>query len=176
MMDTNCPWTVDEALAIAAGVREYGLYWFEEPVWPPEDYPGLARVRRECGIPLSAGENAATYTEFVAMFDAGAVDYAQPSVTKIGGVSEMMRIAKLARDRGVTLVPHSPYFGPGLLATLHIAATFEHESMIEYSFADLGANPLAGANEVVNGRIQLPQGPGLGRDPDPEVLARYRVP
>ena len=48
--------------------------------------------------------------------------------------------------------------------------------MIEYSFADLGANPLAGANEVVNGRIQLPQGPGLGRDPDPEVVARYRVP
>ena len=176
MMDTNCPWTVAEAIGIAAQVREYDLFWFEEPVWPPEDYAGLARVRRECGIAVSAGENAVSYTDFQAMFDAGAVDYAQPSVTKIGGVTEMMRIAGLARDRGVKLVPHSPYFGPGLLATLHMAAAFEHESMIEYSFADLGANPLGDAIAVRDGRIALPRGPGLGRDPDPDIVARYRVP
>jgi D-galactarolactone cycloisomerase len=57
-----------------------------------------------------------------------------------------------------------------------MAAVFEQESMIEYSFADLGANPLGDAIEVKNGRIALPRGPGLGRDPDPEVVARYRVP
>ena len=176
MMDTNCPWTADEALAIAARVREYDLYWFEEPVWPPEDYLALARVRRECGIAVSAGENAVSLTDFRAMFDAGAVDYAQPSVTKIGGVTEMMRIAALAKERGVTLVPHSPYFGPGLLATLHMAAAFEHETMIEYSYCDLGANPLGDAIAVTNGRIALPRGSGLGRDPDPAVLERYRVP
>jgi len=88
----------------------------------------------------------------------------------------MMRIAGLARDRSVKLVPHSPYFGPGLLATLHMAAAFEHESMIEYSFADLGANPLGDAIAVRDGRIALPRGPGLGRDPDPDIVARYRVP
>jgi len=175
MMDTNCPWTVAEALAIADQVREYDLFWFEEPVWPPEDYRGLARIKRECGIAVSAGENAVSCMDFVTMFDAGAVDYAQPSVTKIGGVSEMMRIATLARERGVALVPHSPYFGPGLLATLHMSAAFEHESMIEYSFVDLGANPLGESIEVKNGRIVLPRGPGLGRDPDPEIVERYRV-
>jgi D-galactarolactone cycloisomerase len=175
MMDTNCPWTVAEAIAMAAKVREYDLYWFEEPVWPPEDFAGLARVRRECGIAVSAGENAVSLTDFQFMFDAGAVDYAQPSVTKIGGVTEMMRVAELARERGVTLVPHSPYFGPGLLATLHMAAAFAHETMIEYSYTDLGANPLGDAIAVKNGRIALPAGPGLGRDPDPAVLERYRV-
>jgi L-alanine-DL-glutamate epimerase-like enolase superfamily enzyme len=176
MMDTNCPWTADEALAVAGKVREYDLYWYEEPVWPPEDYLALARVRRQCGIAVSAGENAVSLTDFRAMFDAGAVDYAQPSVTKIGGVTEMMHIAALAKERGVTLVPHSPYFGPGLLATLHMSAAFEHEAMIEYSYCDLGANPLGDAIAVTNGRIALPRGAGLGRDPDPEVLARYRVP
>jgi L-alanine-DL-glutamate epimerase-like enolase superfamily enzyme len=176
MMDANCPWTAAEAIEVAAQVREYDLFWFEEPVWPPEDYPALVRVRRECGIAVSAGENAVSYADFQAMFDACAVDYAQPSVTKIGGVSEMMRIAGLARERGVALVPHSPYFGPGLLATLHMAAAFEHESMIEYSFADLGANPLGDAIAVKNGRIALPGGAGLGRDPDPDLVARYRVP
>ena len=57
-----------------------------------------------------------------------------------------------------------------------MAAAFEHEAMIEYSFADLGANPLGAAIEVKNGRMALPRGPGLGRDPDPEIVTRYRVP
>ena len=175
MMDTNCPWTPAEAVAIAGQVREYDLYWFEEPVWPPEDYTGLARVRRECGIAVSAGENAASIVDFKVMFDAGAVDYAQPSVTKIGGVTEMMKIAHLARERGVTLVPHSPYFGPGLLATLQMAAAFEHATMIEHSYCDLGAQPFGDAIALKDGHIALPGGPGLGCDPDPVVLERYRV-
>jgi L-alanine-DL-glutamate epimerase-like enolase superfamily enzyme len=175
MMDTNCPWTADEALAIAAQVRAHDLHWLEEPVWPPEDYPALARVRKAAGIAVAAGENAVSVADFRAMFDAEAVDYAQPSVTKIGGITEMLRVAALARERGVTLAPHSPYFGPGLLATIHIAAALEAESMIEYSYCDLGASPLGDAIRVVNGEIAVPGGPGLGRDPDPEVLARYQV-
>ncbi len=175
MMDTNCPWTVDEALAIADGVRRYDLHWLEEPVWPPEDFAGLAEVRRRSGIPISAGENVMSLKNFEQLFDAGAVDVAQPSVTKIGGVSEMMRVAQLARSRGVRLVPHSPYFGPGLLATLHIAATFEHDTMIEVSFVELGASPLGDAVAVSHGMIAVPQGPGLGRDPDLHVVAKYRV-
>jgi D-galactarolactone cycloisomerase len=103
------------------------------------------------------------------------VDVAQPSVTKIGGISEMMRIARLAVERGVTLVPHSPYFGPGLLASIHMAATFERETMIEYSFVELGASPLGDAIAVVDGCVKVPTGPGLGRDPDAEMIARYKV-
>jgi L-alanine-DL-glutamate epimerase-like enolase superfamily enzyme len=175
MMDTNCPWTADEALAIAEAVRPYDLHWLEEPIWPPEDFAALAEVRLRCDIPISAGENAMSLKHFEQMFDAGAVDVAQPSVTKIGGVSEMMRIAALARERGVELVPHSPYFGPGLLATLHMAAAFEHEAMIEVSFVELGASPLGEAVKTHDGSIAVPQGPGLGCVPDPEVLARYRL-
>ena len=175
MMDTNCPWTVDEALAVAKQVKPYDLLWLEEPVYPPEDFKSLARVRREGGIAISAGENAMSPMDFRAMFEAGAVDYAQPSVTKIGGISEMMRIYKLAVEHGVTLVPHSPYFGPGLLASIHMAATFERETMVEYSFVELGANPLGDAIAVADGRMMVPTGPGLGRDPDAEMLARYKV-
>jgi L-alanine-DL-glutamate epimerase-like enolase superfamily enzyme len=175
MMDTNCPWTPDEALAIADRVREYDLFWFEEPVWPPEDFRGLARVRRQGRIPVAAGENVMSAVDFEALFEAGAVDYAQPSVTKIGGVTELVRIARAAAARSVKLVPHSPYFGPGLLATLHVAATLNFETMIEYSYCDLGANPLGNAIAVANGKIAVPMGPGLGRDPDPAVLAQYAV-
>ena len=175
MMDTNCPWTVDEALAVAKAVKPYDLMWLEEPIYPPEDFKALARVRREGGIAVSAGENAMSPTDFRAMFEAGAVDYAQPSVTKIGGISEMMRIYRLALTHGVTLVPHSPYFGPGLLASIHMAASFERETMVEYSFIELGANPLGDAIAVVDGRIAVPTAPGLGRDPDADMIACYRA-
>jgi D-galactarolactone cycloisomerase len=174
-MDTNCPWTVAEAIAMAKQLQPYALTWFEEPVFPPEDFAGLARVRKEGGLPIAAGENVMSTMYFEQLFDAEAVDFAQPSVTKIGGVSEMMRIVQLARDRKVTLVPHSPYFGPGLLATVQIAAAMAAETMIEYSFAELGANPLGEAIETQAGYIAVPTGPGLGRDPDPAVVAQYRV-
>ena len=45
MVDTNCPWSVDEALAMVEALRRFDLHWLEEPVWPPEDLAGLAEVR-----------------------------------------------------------------------------------------------------------------------------------
>ena len=175
MMDVNCPWTVPQALSIAEQVKPYDLLWFEEPVWPPEDFAGLAEVRKHCGIPLAAGENNMSALHFAQMMQAGAVDYAQPSVIKVGGVTEFMKVVKLTAEHQVTLMPHSPYFGPGLLASIHMTATLVQETMIEYSFADLGANPLGDAIIPRNGRIEVPRGPGLGRDPDMEVVERYRV-
>lgn len=175
MMDTNCPWTVGDALEIAAAVRPYDLYWFEEPVFPPEDHAALTKLRSRAGIRIAAGENATSVKNFEQMFNAGAVDFAQPSVTKIDGVGALVEVARLARSRDVALAPHSPYFGPGLLATVQIAAALDDECLVEYSFADLGASPLGDAIAVVDGRIAVPNGPGLGRDPDPAVIARYAV-
>jgi L-alanine-DL-glutamate epimerase-like enolase superfamily enzyme len=73
------------------------------------------------------------------------------------------------------MMPHSPYFGPGLLATLHITACQEALTMIEYSFADLGASLFGEAILSTNGQIPVPTGYGLGYDPDPDVIAEYRV-
>lgn len=174
-MDTNCPWTVDQALAIARQLRGHGLTWLEEPIWPPEDYEALARVRREGGIAIAAGENAISMTDFTRMFASGAVDYAQPSVTKIGGVSELARIARLCDQHGVIFQPHSPYFGPGFLATLHVAAVREHAPWIERSYCALHASPMGRWVTPEDGQLRIPDAPGIGVDPDPEVLERYRV-
>ena len=95
MVDTNCPWSVDEAIAMAQALRPFDMYWLEEPVWPPEDHAGLAKVRA-AGAVIAAGENAAGLIEFRRAFELGALDVAQPSVTKIGGISEMRRIIALA--------------------------------------------------------------------------------
>jgi D-galactarolactone cycloisomerase len=174
MVDTNCPWTVTEAREKVAEMRELDIHWLEEPVWPPEDHPGLAQVRAE-GMPISAGENTAGLHDFRSLFEEGAIDVAQPSVTKVGGITEMRKIIALAEAFGVRLVPHCAYFGPGYLASMHIAATLAQDTPLERLFMDLEASPFSPHTEAVDGKVPVPQGPGLGCDPDPAVLERYRT-
>jgi L-alanine-DL-glutamate epimerase-like enolase superfamily enzyme len=175
MLDTNCPWSVTEAIEMARRLAPLGLTWLEEPVWPPENVAGLADVRRRGGVPTAAGENYGTVWDFRRAFEAGALDYAQPSVTKIGGVTELRKVAALAETFGVTVVPHSAYFGPGLLASIHCIAAMATETLVERFYCDFADNPLGDAIHPKNGRIAVPQGPGLGVDPDPALLQRLRA-
>jgi D-galactarolactone cycloisomerase len=172
MLDVNCAWSPAEAAARAGSLSGDGLLWLEEPVWPPEDSAGLAGIRR-FGIPIAAGENTAGSFGFTGLIDAGAIDIAQPSITKIGGVGEMLAVIDLCRARGVTVTPHCPYFGPGFIATLHIVAALVPEALVEVLWLDLEAHPFHDAVTPVGGRLQVPQEPGLGCEPDPAVLARY---
>jgi L-alanine-DL-glutamate epimerase-like enolase superfamily enzyme len=174
MLDTNCPWTVTEAIAMARRFAPLDLHWLEEPVWPPENLAGLAEVRARGGIPTAAGENYGTVWEFRRAFEAGAIDYAQPSVTKIGGVSELRRVMALADTFGVRVVPHSAYFGPGLLASIHCIAAMAAETLVERFYCDFADNPLGEAIHPRQGRIAVPQGPGLGVDPDPRLIEKLR--
>jgi len=175
MVDTNCPWTVGQAIEMARRMRDCDLTWLEEPVFPPGDLSGLAQVRREGGVPIAAGENAAGLHDFRAAFEAGALDVAQPSVIKIGGPSAMLEIAALAKACGVRVVPHNAYFGPGFLASLHVNAAIAPDAPFERLFIDLEASPLHELVVAENGRVRVPDGPGLGRDPDMAVMQRYRL-
>ena len=174
MVDCNCPWTVEQAIVMARLFEPYGLHWLEEPVWPPENHGGLAAVRNRGNIAIAAGENAMA-ADFKSMFEAGAITYAQPSVTKVGGVSEMLKVIALADSFGVEVVPHSAYFGPGLLASLHLTAAMTRETPVERFFCDFDLNPYHDAINPKEGRIAVPQGPGLGVDLDPKVIEQLRV-
>jgi len=174
MLDVNCAWSVPAARQMAKSLEGDGLMWLEEPVFPPEDVHGLAEVRR-CGIPIAAGENVAGVFGFQALMDANAIDIAQPSVTKIGGIGEMLRVIELGRARDVQVTPHCPYFGPGFLASLHIIAALSDKPLVEVLWMDMEANPFDPWVKPVNGRIKVPQAPGLGCDPDPAIVARYRT-
>ena len=173
MLDTNCPWTVEEAIAIGRRLERYGLRWLEEPVWPPEDYAGLARVRAALTTPIACGENEATVFGYRAIIDAGAADIVQPSMTKVGGISEMRKVATLAAAANVTFVPHSFYFGPGLAATLHVAASTPGVPYVEFPPGELVTSLTAEPIRCIAGAVSAPERPGLGADPDPDVLTRF---
>jgi len=173
MLDTNCPWTVEEAIRIGRRLERYDLRWLEEPVWPPEDYAGLARVRAALRIPIACGENEATVFAFRHIIEAGAADIVQPSITKVGGIAEMKKIATLAAVANVTFVPHSFYFGPGLAATLHVVASTPGVPYVEMPPGHLVAPHTAEPIGFKAGAVMVPDRPGLGADPDPDVLTRY---
>jgi L-alanine-DL-glutamate epimerase-like enolase superfamily enzyme len=173
MLDVNCPWSVAEARAIAREIRDRNFHWLEEPVWPPEDYAGLAEVRKE-GIAIACGENVSGLHEFRRLFEHHAVDVVQPSVTKIGGISAFTRVAALAQAFPVRLIPHCFYWGPGYLATAHLAASLPDRTPVETPFITLEKSPHALFNPE-RSTLELPETPGLGFTPDMAVLDAYRL-
>lgn len=175
MLDVNCPWSLADALDMANQLRPYALTWLEEPVWPPEDHTSLAKIRAQCGIPIAAGENAATAHQYQHLIDAGAVDILQPSPAKMGGISELRKVFELSAGTRVRVVPHTFYEGPGLLAGMQLSAALSPDPLVEWRFFDLEARLYGEEIVPTDGQIGLPQGPGLGRDPDPDVIDRYRA-
>jgi L-alanine-DL-glutamate epimerase-like enolase superfamily enzyme len=175
-VDVNCPWTLTEARASAEELKAVRLKWLEEPLWPPENFDGLAELRRTSGVPIAAGENVSTLMEFERLLAAKAVDFVQPSPAKMGGVSELRKVFLLAGVHNVPVMPHSFYDGPGLLAAIHTTAALgTADSMIEWRWFDEEARIFGDALTPKGGRISVPQGPGLGIDPDPDVIRAYRM-
>ena len=175
MVDTNCAWPPDEAVAMAAKLKAYDLAWLEEPVDPVDDYDTMARIRRETGVTVAAGENIGHPGEARYAIERGAFDIFQPSVTKIGGIVAMGKAIAIAQRHGLRVMPHSPYFGPGLIATLHVIAACIPDAMCERFYCELEATPLGDAIAADRGYMRVPQGAGLGIDIDEGVIARYRV-
>jgi D-galactarolactone cycloisomerase len=173
LLDVNCEWSVPDAIAVGRRLAPLGLEWFEEPVFPPEDALGLRSVGQSTGIRIAAGENCCFATQFAALLDG--IQYAQPSVTKVGGITEFLKVAALVRERGVKLAPHSPYFGPGALATLHLLAALTDEARFEYFYLWADATLYGSILQPQNGALAVPGAPGLGADPDPAVIRRYRA-
>lgn len=176
MLDVNCPWSVREALDMARTLRPFNLRWLEEPVWPPENYSGLARVRQEGGIPIAAGENASTLMDFQHLLKAGAVDFIQPSPTKMGGLTELSKVFAMANGHNTTVRIHTFYDGPGLLAVVHANAALGGPSaMVEWRYFELEALLYGDAVIPKNGAMAVPQGPGLGLEPSADVIREYRL-
>ncbi|MEK9672989.1 MAG: mandelate racemase/muconate lactonizing enzyme family protein [Rhodospirillaceae bacterium] len=183
-LDVNCPWTVEEACQVARDLKAYenrrgGFLWLEEPVWPPEDFDGSARVRQE-GTAISGGENIASTVEFKRAIEAGAFDIVQPSVSKMGGVSCMKDVFPLCREANLRCMPHSFYWGPGYVASAHILAAQEGQGAdapdwVETGFITFEENP-HDLMDPMNPKLVLKADrPGLGFEPRPVLFDKFLV-
>ncbi len=176
MLDTNCSWTtVDDVLDMARQLAPYDFAWLEEPLYPPDEFDGLAQIRKRSPISIAAGENLGNFNDVRRITDAGAVDIVQPSIAKMGGVTEIWKAIAYAESRGIKAIPHAPYTGPALIASLHVMAAMQNEVPCEHRNCSLEANPMGDWCTARDGYLAVPDGPGLGVEPELKLIERYRI-
>jgi L-alanine-DL-glutamate epimerase-like enolase superfamily enzyme len=160
MLDANQLWDLPAARRAARALGEFDIYWLEEPL-PAEDYRGYADLRRSISIPVAAGESLYTEAQFRELLLAGAIDFIQPNICRVGGITPFLRVARLAQQFSVPVMPHLlPDFSGQLAMTLPLPPFVE--DIDEASFAALGA--LAGPSgvEIAGGTVRAAPPAGHG--------------
>ncbi len=171
MLDANQKWTAGEAIRRAAMLRSFDPSWLEEPILA-DDRVGHVHVREATGVPIAIGETLYTRYEFADYMRAGAVDIVQADITRVGGFTEWMKIARLAEGFNLPVAPHFM-----MELSVHALCAVPNGLILEDlqggSLTDLGI--LAEPIRVVNGEISPPARPGHGILFDPAALRRYEV-
>ncbi len=158
----------------AAMLADHDITWFEEPL-PPDDRAGYAELTRVSPVPIAGGEVLTRRQSFQSWIEDRAVDILQPDCTKNGGLSESRRIAWLAYDHNVQVVPHGWNTAIGLAADLQFSAAIPVARYVEYltpaPYIDaITTKPFAIDSQ---GLLTIPSGPGLGVEIDSEKLKRF---
>ena len=161
------------ALDLGRRLEALGVRWLEEPL-RPDDLAGAARTTAALDLPVAAGEVEQTRWAFRDLIAAGGADILQPDVTVVGGVTEWLKVAALASAHGLPVAPH--YFTEvhaQLVAATPGAITVEYfyPDADIISFDPLLEEPLAPRD----GRIPLPDRPGVGIDLAPGAVERHRI-
>lgn len=155
MVDANMKWSVDGAIRAARALQPFDLTWLEEPTIP-DDPAGHARILREGGLPIAAGENLRTLWEFKLYVAGGAVTYPEPDVTNCGGVTPFMKIAHLAEAFNLPVTSHGAHD-----VTVHLLAACPNRSYLEahgFGLERFIAEPL----RIRDGSALAPDRPGHG--------------
>jgi L-alanine-DL-glutamate epimerase-like enolase superfamily enzyme len=163
-------WAIETARMLA----NYDVTWFEEAL-RPDDIDGFVKLTEHSPIPITSCEVLTRRQAFIPWIERRAVDYIQPDVTKVGGITEEHRIAQYADDHSILFVPHGWNTAVGLAADLQLVAAAGNARWVEYItpapyVEDLIANPVQFDDD---GCIRIPDGPGLGFEWNPEGIARF---
>lgn len=162
------------ALNTANMLADYDVTWFEEPL-RPDDIDGYAKLTEHSPVPISGCEVLTRRQSFLPWIERRAVDYIQPDVTKVGGLSEEHRIAQYADDHSILFVPHGWNTAVGLAADLQLLAAAANARWVEYItpapyIEDLLVEPIVPDDE---GMITIPDAPGLGLKWNPDGIAKF---
>lgn len=175
MADVNSGWSRSFAVQRAKALDPFQLFWLEEPL-PPFDLPGYAHLAEALETPIAVGEheifNRWDARDFIA---AKAADIVQPDLRQ--GISETLRIANVASAWQIPCIPH--FFGPAIrfAAMVQVLGSIDNYLLCEYPIAfdpirfELTDPPLV----AENGKVRIPDGPGLGVTLKDATMRKYAV-
>ena len=154
MVDANQQWDRAAALRLGRQLEEFNLVWIEEPL-DAYDFEGHAHLANVLDTPIATGEMLASVAEHKGLINANGCDIIQPDAPRVGGITQFLRLAALADERGLGLAPHF-----AMEIHLHLAAAYPREPWVaHFDSLDTLFNERL---ETKNGRMIVPDRPGLG--------------
>ncbi len=174
-VDANGRFDLETAIRYAEAMAPYKLFWYEE-AGDPLDYALQAELARHYDGPMATGENLFSHQDARNLLRYGGLrpdrDWLQFDCALSYGLVEYLRTLELLGDYGFSgrnVVPHG-----GHQLSLNIAAGLKlggNESYPEV-FAPFGG--FADDTRVENGRIPLPDAPGIGFEKKANLIACLR--
>ena len=190
MADANHCYTTSDAFYVGRALGELGAYWFEEPI-APEDLDGYRELRAGLEVNISGGEAEFNRWGWRAILENRGLDIAQPEVCALGGVSEYLRVLALCHAHFTPVVNHVWGSAVAVATNLQLLAAMPPlpgglhpwEPMLEFDTTDnkfrdnLLADPLdiQGQVKANGGRVAIPDGPGIGVEPDRDFINHYSL-
>jgi D-galactarolactone cycloisomerase len=177
MVDGSHRFTVESAARLGKFLADQKVFWFEEP-FPPEDIDSYVALRPKLSIPLAAGENDFGIQGFRELLRAKALDIVQADASRAGGITECLRIGRLAAEANVRFAPHTWSDAVAVMTNAHVIAALQNSITVE---VDQTGNPfieelLTEPLQIKDGLLQLPDRPGLGIELNPKTVARLAMP
>jgi L-alanine-DL-glutamate epimerase-like enolase superfamily enzyme len=163
-MDPNGGYTPERAIEVAKVYKDNGVALFEEPC-PFWEIEQSAQVANALEMPVAGGEQDTNLAQWRRIFAIGAVDVAQPDIGYIGGLSQMLRVAEMAKAHGKRCTPHTANLSMLTVFGLHAMRIVPNGfGFLEFSientpWTDGLYDP---APKVVDGAVAVPEGPGWG--------------
>ncbi len=161
--DAFWPNGLNWAINTAQMLKDYDVAWFEEAL-RPEATDDFRALRERSPVPIATGECLTRRQSYLPWFEKRALDIVQPDVTKVGGISEQIQIARTANAFGIKYVGHGWNTAVGLAADLQLAAAVPTADLVEF----IGGSPYidditeVGWSLDADGMLAIPDGPGLG--------------
>ncbi len=170
------PWhNTKDAIIVGKSLEQFNLLFYEDPV-PPDNMDALRRVQDNVNIPIAAGERHSHIWGVRRLIEEEIVDVIQPDTGRIGGISQMMKIAAMAEAHYISVAPHSGSLGPiAEYAAIHILAAIPNALILERVHDDVPVRyELTQPHlETIDGYIEVPNLPGLGVDIDEAVALAH---
>jgi L-alanine-DL-glutamate epimerase-like enolase superfamily enzyme len=176
----DCHWNynVQAAIELARAVEPYHLLWLEDPV-PPENIEAIGAVQRNTRAPIATGENHFFRLDFQRLIVDAGLRVLAPDVQKVG-LWEGRKLADLAEMHYVGLTWHNISGPIGTMGGVHLCAAVPNVLALEWHAASVPFfDELVKESDgpmIRNGKIKVPDRPGLGIELNEEVAYKYRKP
>ena len=177
MIDANQAWNIEQTQRMSSQLAKFDLTWIEEPLPVNAQTSEWQALANAVAVPLAGGENLCGYADFKHAIDSRCLSYMQPDVAKWGGITGCHKVAAEISAANLVYCPHWLGGGVGLLASAHLLAANGGAGILE---VDANPNPLRDElmdwmPETVSGAWRLNSEPGLGAQPNMDLLQRYLV-